>query len=60
MVFTNLWFGFLNVVETSGSGSGVSVNIKLVGRILVAEINCNNWEDSGTGINCSGGRIAVA
>lgn len=47
-------------METSGSGSGVSVNIKLVGRILVAEINNNNWEDSGTGINCSGGRIAVA
>lgn len=46
-------------METSGSGSGVSVNIKLVGRILVAEINNNNWEDSGTGINCSGGRIAV-
>lgn len=47
-------------METSGSGSGVSVNIKLVGRILVAEINNNNWEDSGTWINCSGGRIAVA
>lgn len=48
-------------METSGSGSGVSVNIKLVGRILVAEINNNNLEeDSGTGINCSGGRIAVA
>lgn len=47
-------------METSGSGSGVSVNIKLVGRILVAEINNNSWEDRGTGINCSGGRIAVA
>lgn len=58
MVFTNLWI--FKCCGDKCSGSGVSVNIKLVGRILVAEINNNNWEDSGTGINCSGGRIAVA